>query len=83
MEDLNSPIHIFATIEYKLVLTLHVSYDQLYVPPVELFMPIQYALFICYRSQNVISWDSFLKGFVSISLQTMGLVLDRFVHLFI
>lgn len=63
--DLHSPIHVISTLEYKLALTLDVPYIQLYRPITSLPPDIHNRLISTIRSQNIIGWDSFLKGFIA------------------
>jgi hypothetical protein len=68
---LQSPMHVLATLEYKLALTLNVPYIQLYWPVAPLPPNIHNKLISTIRSQNIIGWDSFLKGFIVKSLRTL------------
>ncbi len=65
LSDYYIPVHILTILEYKLSITLHIASHQIY-RPTTMLPPLQhYRLLSAIRSQNIIGWDSFLKGFIS------------------
>jgi hypothetical protein len=61
----NTPVHILITLEYKLLLTQELPYSQHYQCATSLTSVHKNILIASIRHQNVLGWDSFLKGFIS------------------
>ena len=61
----NTPVHILITLEHKLLLTQELPYSQHYQCATSLTSVHKNILIASIRHQNVLGWDSFLKGFIS------------------
>ncbi len=66
LPNIGNPSYLLATFEYKISLTLDISFIQNYCCQSLLPPTLKHNLLQAIRHQNVLRWDMFLKGFSSI-----------------
>lgn len=66
LSNLGTPIYILTTFHYKLSILLNLHYDHAFSPSTTLSYESKALLMSAIRHQNILGWDSFLRGFTSI-----------------